>query len=154
MIALRWDHLELGCQIAQDSAGALDVDEGLESLVMILLFTDRRASPAEVERFRLDDPRGWWAETFRDDGVRELGSRLWLLERDKVTPSTITRARGYVEEALAPLVDEGIAPSVQVAVVTLRGGDALGIDVSIARPPADTRSPFRRFWEYTVNAVG
>lgn len=153
MLALRWDTSTSGCQLAQGDDGALVTDEGLESLCMILLFTDRRASPAEVERFRLADPRGWWAESLREEGEEELGSRLWLLHRDKLTPDALVRARGYVEEALGHLVRVGIAAAVQVAVAPLKGGGALGIDVVIHRPPLDRRSPFRAFWEYTVNAI-
>ena len=53
-----------------------------------------------------------WARAHDDDQVD--GSRLWLLCRQKITPTTIERARQYAAEALEWLVDDGVADAVEV----------------------------------------
>src|SRR5690606_37822179 len=63
----------------------IETDDGLESLVYMLLFTDRRADPGDDIPDGTDDPRGWWGETF-DYG---FGSKLWLLQRSKTTPRVV-----------------------------------------------------------------
>lgn len=44
-----------------------------------------------------------------------IGSRLWLLKREKQLPETLRRAEDYAREALAWLVTDGLAASVTVA---------------------------------------
>jgi phage gp46-like protein len=61
------------------------------------------------------DRRGWWADAF--DQVNALdklapesfGSRLWLLMREKQLPKTRERVRDYVLEALAWMIEDGMA---------------------------------------------
>ena len=97
--------------------GDLAPDDGLETAVILSLFTDRRARP--------DDPlpdgsdrRGWWADAYPRASARAgqdpIGSRLWLLEREKDTREVVNRARDYAEEALQWLVDDGIAERIEV----------------------------------------
>lgn len=60
---------------------------------------------------RLQTPRGsYWADPL-------LGSRLHELAREKDVARVRVLARQYAEEALAPLVREGRAKSVEVATV-------------------------------------
>jgi phage gp46-like protein len=109
-------------------------DTDLETAVVISLFTDRRADADDVIPDGSDDRRGWWGDAFAD---RPIGSKLWLLERAKKTEQTRLRAQDYVDEALAWLVEEGVAASV-VSDAQWQAGRApqgfLGIVVQIARP--------------------
>lgn len=107
--------------------GDLAVDDGLSSAVLLSIFTDRRASPDDLVPPE-DDPRGWPLEAAGD----RWGSRLWLLERAKSTRENIALARASVLEALAWIVEEGIAEKVD-ARVELGGPDRLYIEVDIVR---------------------
>lgn len=122
--------------------GDLRVDRGLRTAVLLSLFADRRIAdderlpghrdPEDLELPGVSprlprDLRGWWAD--RDGDL--FGSRLWLLGRAKLTSITIDLARQYAEEALAWLVDEGIAEAVEVRAERLSNN--LSIDVRIHR---------------------
>lgn len=87
-------------------AGA-DLKSGndMVTAVLISLFTDRIANTDDVVSDASGDPRGWWA----DAGEQyPIGSRLWLLERDKQTDLTLAAAKDYITEALQWLIDDGV----------------------------------------------
>ena len=51
-----------------------------------------------------------------------IGSRLWLLSREKQLAGVLERARHYAEEALTWLVEDGVATAVQVTATNPRQG--------------------------------
>lgn len=75
----------------------------LKSAVWMSLGTDRRAENDDVLPGGDGDKRGWWGDSFRP---RRIGSRLWLLERQKITADTLLRAEEYAAEALAWLTEK------------------------------------------------
>lgn len=74
----------------------------LENAITISLFTDARASDDEVAG---NDKRGYWGDMDLPSD-ESLGSKLWLLKREKITPDVINTTRDYCVEALMWLVDE------------------------------------------------
>jgi phage gp46-like protein len=111
-------------------------DMGLETAVIISLFTDRRANEDDVlPDLNNTDRRGWWGDLVSQIGNDQIGSKLWLLKREKTTPTTIIKAKKYVEEALQWMIDDGIA--IKIEVETERqgviGNDILAIKVRIYR---------------------
>jgi phage gp46-like protein len=131
----------------QVSPPGLAEDDGLETAVIISLFTDRRAEPDDVLPDNSNDPRGWWADQFSDVDGDLIGSRLWLLSREKQLSDVLSRAQEYAEEALAWMVEDGVADSVAAQAVIVRDG-LLGLTVQIFRPtgtPAKFR--FELFWK-------
>ncbi len=93
--------------------GDLTVDTSLKTAIVLSLFTDARALPDDPLPTG-DDPRGWWGDMLSSYENDRLGSRLWLLGREKQTPETLERAKEYAEEALAWLLEDGIAEAVTV----------------------------------------
>jgi phage gp46-like protein len=89
-------------------------DETLETAVIISLFTDRRADFTEPLPFNETFRRGWWGDSYAEIQGDQIGSHLWLLQREKITQDTLNRAKEYSLEALAWLTEDGIAESVQV----------------------------------------
>ncbi len=127
------------------SALGLAEDDGLETAVILSLFTDRRAE-ADDPLPAGDDRRGWWADAFPSVTGDLVGSRLWLLHREKQTPQTLTRARDYAIEALQWLVDDGIAAGVEVDAVVVRTG-VLGLTIEVQRTAGPAaRYRFENFW--------
>lgn len=115
----------------------LESDEGLETAVIISLFSDRRARADDI----LPDPnsqnrRGWWGDLISPDVEGDqIGSRLWLLNREKTLESVLVKAKEYAEEALQWLIDDGVAAEVVVVAEREKivGSDRLGISIKIRR---------------------
>lgn len=114
------------------SAGDLLLDDSLLTAVVVSLFSDRQAEPGDELPARETDRRGWWADATLPDGDR-IGSRLWLLAREKQLGSVLARAQEYAEEALAWLVRDGRAASVSVAASNPARG-LLFLDVRVSLP--------------------
>lgn len=89
--------------IAQSGVDML-ADSSLTHEVIISLFTDRRALESDNLPDGSSDRRGWWGDSFRS---RPIGSRLWLLSREKTMNSVLERAASYALEALQWLKDAG-----------------------------------------------
>lgn len=96
--------------ISQDGIDML-TDDSLTTDVTISLFTDRRALDSDALPDGSDDRRGWWGDSFRD---RPIGSRLWLLSREKATQETLERADAYAKEALEWLKTTGRVTEISV----------------------------------------
>jgi phage gp46-like protein len=91
----------------------LATDRDLETAVILSLFTDASARPSDVIPDLTDDRRGWWGN-WESPELLELGSRLWLLAREKSTEDTRQRAEDYAAEALDWLLTDGVAARVDV----------------------------------------
>ncbi|WP_276642873.1 phage GP46 family protein [Siccibacter turicensis] len=94
--------------------------------VLISLFTWRRAEPDDSPE--LDN--GWWGDSFPTFQNDRIGSRLYLLSREKLTNKTPLKAREYIRQALQWLVDDGVAVSIEVS-VTRSGIETLQASVVI-----------------------
>jgi phage gp46-like protein len=124
----------------------LDPGRDLETAAIISLFTDRRAAD--------DDPlpdaggrRGFWGDTFPVKPGDRIGSRLWLLHREKRTPQTLARAREYAREALAWMVEDGVAEQVETLVAYDKYRlDIMLVQVDIYRPTGKESLKFDYAW--------
>lgn len=130
--------------------GDLAIDAGLNTAVLISLFSDRRAEPGDD----LPDPRGgrrgWWGDALNNDHDL-IGSRLWLLTRCKATPEIRRLFEDYTREALAWLLDDGLAVALDVA-ATWERADRLAVAVTITRPDGG-RHRFDYAWEAQAAAM-
>lgn len=127
--------------------GQLALDDGLETSVILSLFTDRRAEESDALPDGGDDRRGWWGDAFPEKPGDGIGSRLWLLARAKELPATLEQARGYATEACAWLTEDGVAARVEVTAERLRSG-VLGLTVAVTRPDrTQTDIRFANLWE-------
>ena len=128
-------------------------DNGLETAVILSLFTDRQADPDDVLPDNSTDRRGWWADAYPSVDGDLIGSRLWLLSREKQLPEVLSRAKEYAEEALSWMIEDGVADSV-VAIAEKAGAELLGLTVQINRPTGTpARFRFDLFWKGGLNAV-
>lgn len=75
----------------------------LTRAVVISLFTHRRADPDD----NADVPMGWWGDTWPIVANDRYGSKLWLLQRSKLTNALVNTVRGYLREALQWMLDAG-----------------------------------------------
>lgn len=127
------------------TTGNLDTDEGLETAVTISLFTDARAKEEDAVQAGTD-PRGWWGAALMDeDPDAQLGSRLWRAPTLKANATTLVTLQDYVKEALAWMIADGVAASVDTSASFLRAGVAL-LEVQVLRPGKLARR-WRGKWE-------
>ncbi|HBL6966174.1 phage GP46 family protein [Morganella morganii] len=89
--------------------GDLLAGDDLQSAIMISLFTDRlaRSDDDYDDEYR----RGWWADAGTDGFI---GSRLWLLRRQKLTTQVAKKAEDYAREALGWLITDGVVSDIQI----------------------------------------
>ncbi len=127
-------------------------DDGLETAVIISLFTDRRATaeqiPAELAQ---DDLRGYWGDITVTENASPTGSLLWLLAREKQTTQTLSRAEQYCREALKWMLDDLVATSIVVAAEYITR-EAMLILIDIYRPDGSAVR-YRYNYEWAAQAA-
>jgi phage gp46-like protein len=112
--------------LLQKRDNLVDETEALATAVIVALGTHKRANPDDIlPNGEADtDRRGWWADENAEAiwSGWPIGSRLWLLERHKITDntarqgSTLARIDAYIREALQPFITQRIVSRVDVAV--------------------------------------
>ncbi|RLM05037.1 hypothetical protein BIY27_21600 [Gibbsiella quercinecans] len=128
----------------------LSSDEGLVSLVLICLFTDSRAADSDEIPDGTTDKRGWPGDSFSDF---DWGSKLWLIEREKLTEEVRQRAENYATISLQPLVTYGYARTATV-IATIPQMYWLQLSVVLTRPNASALTvEIKKRWEAMENGV-
>lgn len=145
-LALTWSNA-LGSADLSMIDSDLASDRGLETAVLLSLFTDRRAKDDDVPPSGdATDRRGYWADEFAAVEGDKFGSRLWLLDRSKRTNETARLAEEYSREALAWMLEDRAVSSLDV--VTETTAAALLIGVTLHRPGKDPLSlRFAHVWD-------
>jgi phage gp46-like protein len=145
------------------SDGTLDDTQALATAVIVALGTNRLAETNDL----LPDPddtdrRGWWGD-FDSEEVWDgwpIGSRLWLLQRSKITgpgaqqgPTTV-RVEHYIYEAIQPFLDRRIGS--QLFVKATRHGDSrIDALVRIYRGPVlEIELRYAILWDGVIEASG
>lgn len=123
------------------SAGALTSDDDLASAVLISLFTDRQANADDVIPDGSGDRRGWWGDQDQDVPI---GSRLWLLDRSRLTQDVANTAQVHISEALKWLIDDGVAAGIAVA-ARISGQSQLDTIITITRNDG-AKVPLKYSW--------
>lgn len=119
------------------SGADLAVEDGLRSAVRVSLFTDRRAREDDQLPDGSTDRRGHWSDSYSSGD--EIGSRLWLLDREKVVPEVLRRAEDYSREALAWMLKDGAASAVKASAWTT-GRNDMNLQIAITHPDGRTES--------------
>jgi phage gp46-like protein len=114
--------------------GGTAIDDGLRTAVIVSLFSDRRAEADDELPDGSADRRGWWGDIHPQVEEDLIGSRLWLLSREKQMPAVLRRAETYAREALRWLLDDGVATLVEVAASNPRDG-LLALSIRIRSAP-------------------
>lgn len=117
-----------------------EADE-LAQAVLISLFSWRKSN--DDDGVKAPIRQGWWGDTFAQIDGDRIGSRLWLLQRQKMLPQVLKRAEAYAKEALQWLIDDAVVARVEVTAE--RGGtDQLTLTV-VCFKPDDTQALAARF---------
>ncbi len=142
-ILTTWD-LERGDWLL--ASPGLAEDEGLKTAIIISLFSDRRANADDVLPNETGDRRGWFGDNFAAVDGDQIGSRLWLLSREKQMPNVLLKAREYCVEALQWMIQDGVAKSVDVVAEVFRPG-VLAVYITISKPNGNAQQfKFENNW--------
>lgn len=125
-------------------SGDLDQDAGLETCILVSLFTDMRASDDDKLPDNSNSKRGWWGDAFYDSSV---GSKLWLLSRASIAGTLLDDAKKFAQDALKWLVEDGVAERIDVSVART-DVYTIEISVSVTRPKGDSAVSFRYFYNW------
>lgn len=128
----------------------LERDPGLETAVIVSLFSNRRADSLD----ELPDPsgssEGWWGDAVSENPV---GSKLWLVGREKLQPTeVIPRAEQYAKEALAWMIEDNVASEITATAIRY-SIDTLRLDLSIIRPEIGRAESFTYFFNWVEQIV-
>ncbi|ULH10799.1 phage GP46 family protein [Serratia marcescens] len=80
----------------------------LATAIYISLFTDRQARDDD-DLDGNSDRRGWWGDLGEDVPI---GSRLWLLRRQKLTTAVAIKAEDFANESVQWLIDDGVVSAI------------------------------------------
>ena len=98
---------------------AMELEDRLNTCVILSLFTDRRAGRDDALPLNGTDRRGWVGDEFMAPDLAASndawGSGLWLIYVGKATDDVLEQARFAAQESLAWLVRDGIAQRIDVA---------------------------------------
>ncbi len=133
----------------------LKQDDSLETAVLISIFSDARVTKAEMSPAlapQITEPRldfrGWWGNEFPDaENDPGIGSKVWLLERSKITQQLLLSLEDSIEASLKWLIEDNIAQSVTASAEILnKVAGHVGITVRIERKFGDP-SLFSFVWD-------
>lgn len=132
------------------SNGDLVVDDGLETAVLMSLFTDRRAEDDdELPDPNSTDKRGWWGDLVSDINNDKIGSRQWLLERSKTIDEVLENIKLYAEEALQWMIDDDVVANIEIE--SERNGDKLYYKVIIYKSDGEiVKMKFDSLWKNQI----
>lgn len=121
--------------------GGILQDDFFDSLILVALYEERRASPSEIEapQFR----RGWQGNEATPDFER--GSKIWLFDQARLTRTVINGIIAAANESLNVLVKRGYAVEVAVDIDVIEGVVNLKIDIRRTDNQIVTR--FFPLWE-------
>lgn len=92
--------------------GDFKLVDNLETSLQMSIFNEVRADASEVPA--PERRRGWWGNVTNMIEGDQIGSKLWLLEQERRTPTTLSLAIKYLRDALQHYIDEGLATSIEV----------------------------------------
>ena len=111
--------------------------------------------PADISDFEADELAAAvlislfsWRKSNPEAAGDRIGSRLWLLQRQKVLSTTLRRAEAYAKESLQWLIDDAVVARIEVS-AERSGVDQIALLVTCYRPD-DTQALQARFqnvWE-------
>ena len=118
----------------------------LTRAVVISLFTHRRADPDD----NADVPMGWWGDTWPAVANDRYGSKLWLLQRSKLTNALVNTVRTYLRDALQWMLDDGVVSRIDIN-IQRTGINELSNQVVLWRRDGPVIISFSDLWSVITN---
>lgn len=140
--------MELRLNGQETDITAFQADE-LSQAVLISLFSWRKSE--EDDGIKAPNRQGWWGDTYAAVAGDRIGSRLWLLQREKVLPLTLQRAEAYAKEALQWMIDDRLVERITVSAV--RGAEADQVDLRVVLFKRQSERAFDAVFKDVLNGI-
>ncbi|CAI1503056.1 Phage protein GP46 [Serratia grimesii] len=134
-----WDVERLAADWREGRGDLIDGND-LQTAIIISLFTDRVAR--DDDDIDGDDRRGWWGDSGEN---MDIGSRLWLLRRQKLNQKVAQKAEDYAREALQWLLTDGVVSSIDAATQIVYPR-RLNMVLRYRKPGSTDSTDMRFFW--------
>lgn len=128
------------------SDGDLLGDDSIHTALMLSYFTDRRAEPGDDIPDGTTNARGYWGDSYRRSPI---GSRLWLLSREKQLQAALEKAVTYAKDATQWLLDDELAQVIKITASSPNKGE-LRLITEVTLPSGDPLPPI----EFTASLLG
>lgn len=138
--------MELWLTVNGKQVSASSQLDPLTRAVVISIFTHRRADPDD----NADVPMGWWGDTWPMVANDRYGSKLWLLQRSKLTNALVNTVRTYLRESLQWMLDDGVVSRVDIDVQRTSINE-LGNSIVLWRWDGPVTISFNDFWSVIAN---
>lgn len=138
--------MELWLTVNGKQVSASSQLDSLTRAVVISLFSHRRADPDD----NADVPMGWWGDTWPMVANDRYGSKLWLLQRSKLTNALVNTVRTYIRESLQWMLDDGVVSRIDID-VQRTGINELGNSIVLWRRDGPVTISFNEFWSVIAN---
>ena len=138
--------MELWLTVNGKQVSASSQLDPLTRAVVISLFTHRRADPDD----NADVPMGWWGDTWPIVANDRYGSKLWLLQRSKLTNALVNTGRTYIRESLQWMLDDGVVSRIDID-IQRTGINELGNSLVLWRRDGPVTISFNEFWSVIAN---
>ena len=138
--------MELWLTVNGTQVSASSQLDPLTRAVVISLFTHRRADPDD----NADVPMGWWGDTWPMVANDRYGSKLWLLQRSKLTNALVNTVRTYIRESLQWMLDDGVVSRIDID-IQRTGINELGNSIALWRRDGPVTISFNDFWSVIAN---
>lgn len=122
-------------------SGDIETAEFLDTYILMCLFCEYRASSTEVPESNLR--RGWLGNE-HTPGFQQ-GSKVWEFEQERITGTMLAELGVIVRNSLQPLIDDGIAKSVEVETPILKNGN-IAVYINIGRDGSRVERRFYELW--------
>lgn len=138
--------MELWLSVNGKNVSASSQLDPLTRAVVISLFTHRRADPDD----NVDVPMGWWGDTWPAVANDRYGSKLWLLQRSKLTNGLVNTVRSYLRDALQWMQDDGVVTRIDID-IQRTGINELGNKIVLWRRDGPVTISFNDLWSLITN---
>jgi len=128
------------------ASGDISTDQTLDTYILMSIFEEVRATPAEMPE---SNSRRGRVGNESTPGF-EQGSKTWLFEQERVTGTVLAELGVVVRNGLQRLIDDGIATSVEVETPFLRKG-RICVFINLGRDGSPVDRRFFELWNNTGN---
>lgn len=132
--------------ISWTETGDIATAETLDTYILMCLFEEVRATAAEVPE--ANNRRGWLGNESTPNF--QQGNKAWLFEQERITGTVLAELGPVIRNGLQPLIDDGIAVSVQVETPFLKNGRVC-VYINIGRDGSKVERRFYELWNNTGN---